>query len=148
MATPFYNRTPGIRQDQVKRHGESFAKKVGMFARRVELTAPGDVNVDPKLMLALSGTGTGWDMKYYIMSVTFAFDQPANVSDYGGCTMTIDAQSTADVGGAAASGGAGGLPPTPTQANALPSFGAPSSGVVGDPNTVFGPPTPGVGGFR
>lgn len=117
----FYSRTPGRRFDQVQRQAKADARKAGFYERQIELTAPGDVNLDPSKTMSLSGTGTSWDASYIIQSATFVFDQPQGANEYGGCVMTVDA--AIDTSG----NNAGGLTLSPLGPG---EFGTPPSGVL------------------
>lgn len=140
--TEFYRRTHGLRQDQVDRQAKSLAQKAGMFNRRIDLRAIGDVNVDPNKEIALTGTETAWDRTYYIMSVTFVFDEPEEPSEYGGCTMTIDGAEIPGGLSPLISGGSGITLPSVT--GSPDTFGADPGVLGGDASLLSPQATPGA----
>lgn len=87
----FYSRSPGRTQAQVQQRADRQLRLANQFERGVDLTKAGDVNIDPRMMLSLSGTGTSFDMTYQIQTITWVFDEPESVSEYGGFQMTIEA---------------------------------------------------------
>lgn len=97
MPQEFYQRVPGERHEQVERRAKIRSRIASLFEKQIEWQGPGDVNVDPRMTVPLSGTGSAWDQSYIIQSITFIFDQPEGVSEYGGFTMTIEAAN--DIGG-------------------------------------------------
>lgn len=108
MPQEYYQHVPGERHDQVERRARVRARIAGLFEKQIEWMGPGDVNVDPRMTVPLTGTASAWDQSYIIQTITFVFDQPEGASEYGGFTMTVEAAN--DIGGAQA-----GLDSTTTQ---------------------------------
>jgi phage protein D len=66
-------RAPNLTKQQADkiakgRHDEAVGRE-----RNLSIDAPGDVNLDPEMTLALTGTGTGFDQSYVIASITHRF---------------------------------------------------------------------------
>jgi phage protein D len=83
----FYDRKPGLTQDQAQAQATSTAKMAGAFQKQIEIDVPGDVTVTQSMMVNLSGTQSSWDQAYYIESVTHKF------STHQGYRMTIEAKN-------------------------------------------------------
>jgi hypothetical protein len=91
--TEFYSYRPGLLQDQVQNLATRQMQEVETFAKTVEVNAPGDVNVNPRMQLALSGTQSCFDQSYFIDTVTHYFDLET------GYRMTVEAKNIPDSGG-------------------------------------------------
>jgi hypothetical protein len=89
----FYQYRPGLLQDQVQNIALRQAQEVSSFKKLVEVNAPGDVNVNPRMELSLSGTQSCFDQSYYIDTVTHSFDFET------GYRMTVEAKNIPDEAG-------------------------------------------------
>jgi hypothetical protein len=90
MAGDFYQYRAGLLQDQIKNIALRQSQEVSTFKRQVEVNAPGDVNVNPRMSLSLSGTQTCADQSYFIDTVTHFFDFEM------GYRMTVEAKNIPD----------------------------------------------------
>lgn len=64
----FVKELPGLLQDQVQRIARKEFETKTRHEMNVDVTMPGDVNIDPRMMLNLSGFG-GWDQGYFIDTI-------------------------------------------------------------------------------
>ncbi len=83
----YHFRAANLTKQQQDRVTKSKVRETASHERTVELEMPGDVNIDPRMRLALSGTGTAFDQDYIMSGITHRFDQQ------GGYQMTINAHA-------------------------------------------------------
>ncbi len=113
---------PGLTDAQV----EQVATKKQLEKQRHEMglqvTMPGDVTIDPRMMLEVSGTGSSWDQDYHIDTINHSF------GPLEGYLMTIAGKNAKGGEGGGQDSGAGG--------------GTPTGAAAGASGTVQGPPAP------
>ncbi len=83
----FYQRAADNTQDQSQQQAENQKNQVADQIMQVEVDCPGDCNVNPEMSLTLSGTGTAFDMTYFIQQVQHT------ISWEGGYRMLVEARN-------------------------------------------------------
>jgi phage protein D len=71
----FRLRNPNLQKDQLDKISEAALKEITSHERKLDVDIPGDLSVDPRMQVTLSGTGTGFDQGYLISDVTHSFSQ-------------------------------------------------------------------------
>jgi phage protein D len=83
----YHFRAANLTKQQQDRVTKSKVRETASHERTVEIEMPGDVKIDPRMRLALSGTGTAFDQDYIMSGTTHRMDQQ------GGYQMTISAHA-------------------------------------------------------
>jgi hypothetical protein len=78
---------PGLTVEQAKARADQLLKQYSRFERLIEVHMPGDPLLSFEQPIALSGTGTGWDGKYFADRIERELDMK------GGFTQTIRAKN-------------------------------------------------------
>ena len=68
-------RAPNMTKQQADKIAKSRHDEVVGRERNLSVDAPGDVTIDPEMLLTLSGTGTGFDQDYIISQIEHRFSQ-------------------------------------------------------------------------
>lgn len=65
----FWFKAANLTKAQQDQLAQTKLKEILSHERKCTITMPGDVNIDPMMMLQLSGTGTGFDQSYIMSSI-------------------------------------------------------------------------------
>jgi phage protein D len=105
-AAELYDQAADRTEDQNTKDQEQRQQIAATFTKEVDVTAPGDVNIDPTMALVLSGTGTAFDQSYIIYQITHTFHFEH------GYRMNVIAKNQDESGGSGGGGDAtaGGAP--------------------------------------
>jgi hypothetical protein len=134
MTDSVYVTTPEHTQDQTTKRAQTVSNQISQFEYSAEVSAPGNVSVNPTCKLQISGTESAFDQTYDIMSVIHRF--------------SVEHGYTMDIEGRASGSGSGSSPdnqtPTDTPSQAENDPGPMGMGVVGTttPATQSEPPAP------
>lgn len=93
---------PGLTDSQVEKIAAKRQIEKQRHEMQVQIVMPGDVDLDPRRMLTLSGTDSAWDQDYHIDTISHAF------SPVDGYTMSIAAKNKKGGEGGQQNTGAGG----------------------------------------
>lgn len=93
---------PGLTDAQVEKIATKRQIEKQRHEMHVQFVMPGDVALDPRMMLSLSGTDSAWDQDYHIDTISHFF------SPLDGYTMSISAKNKKGGEGGQQNGGAGG----------------------------------------
>jgi phage protein D len=120
----FIEHIPGLTDDQADKIATKRQIERQRHEMQIEVIMPGDVSFDPRMMIALSGTGSAWDQQYHCNTCTHTF------SAFNGYVMRISAQNKKG-GEGGEDTGAGGTDPA-----SIPETAGPNA-----PQAVPLPPT-------
>ena len=74
---------PGLTTDQALAFAQKQARILTLLERIVTIEMPGELNLTPRSLVSLSGTGTSWDQTYYVDTIS------RKISWDGGFTQTV-----------------------------------------------------------
>ena len=78
---------PNLTREQATKYAQTMADKITRHERLLSAELPGDLELDSRSLVRLSGTGTSWDQTYYPESVT------RRLSFSDGFTMSLRAKN-------------------------------------------------------
>ena len=85
---------PGLTPDQALAFAQKQARILTILERIVTIEMPGELDLTPRSIISLSGTGTSWDQSYYVdtiarhISLTDGFKQTVRLKNSSPRTMT------------------------------------------------------------
>lgn len=68
-------RAPNLTKQQADKIAQGRHDEVVTRERSISIDAPGDVSIDPEMLLTLTGTGTGFDQDYIISQIEHRFNE-------------------------------------------------------------------------
>lgn len=109
---------PNLTDAQVEKIATKRQAEKQRHEMQLQIVVPGDVSIDPRMLLDLSGTGSAWDQDYRIDTISHFF------SPVDGYTMSIAAKNKkGGEGGQQNSGAGGGNDPTGAGSGTPETFG-------------------------
>jgi hypothetical protein len=84
---------PGLTPDQAATMANRYLVEITRHERTISGSTPGDMLLTPRVVMALQGTGTGFDQPYYPVSVTRRIDQGGFSMDFQAKNQTPQVQS-------------------------------------------------------